>query len=117
DGSWTVTGCNLDLGVNEQFRPLIIEAAERTGVLPFCLAALIDIEAAKNQGVWDVNSQNPNSTARGLTQFIRGTWLDMARRTRTFLNAVAQPRGFLDAAGNITNEAALLDLRADAQSP
>lgn len=115
DGSWTVTGCNLALGVNEQFRPMIIEAAERTGVLPFCLAALIDIEAAKDQGVWDVNSQNPHSTARGLTQFVRGTWLDMARRAGTFLNGVAQQRGFIDVAGDVTNEAALLDLRVDAE--
>ena len=115
-GVWTVIGTNLDLGVNDQFRALIIAAAERTGIDPACLAALIDIEAAKApSGAWNVNSRNPTTTASGLTQFVQDTWRDMAKNPTTFLNTVAKERNLIDARSAVVDDAALLDLRFDAQ--
>jgi hypothetical protein len=115
-GMWTIIGTNLNLGVNDEFRDFIIAAAERTGVDPACLTALIDIEAAKTAaGAWDVNSRNQTTTASGPTQFVQGTWRDMARDPTTFLNAAAKQRNLVDAGNAIIDDSALLDLRFDAQ--
>ncbi len=115
-GMWTVIGTNLNLGVNDQFRDFIIAAAERTGDDPACVAALIDAEAARTaSGGWDVNSRNPHTTASGPTQFLQDTWRDMAKNPTTFLNAVAKERNLIDATDTIVDDAALLDLRFDAQ--
>lgn len=110
DGRWTVTGYNLNLDANEPFRAFVVAAAERIGIDPASVAALIDIEAAKTvSGQWDPHSRNPQSTACGLTQFVRATWLEMAARPATFLNAMVTTH---NAAGD---EEAVLNLRFDAQ--
>src|SRR5690606_28973798 len=74
------TDLKLSAG-NEAFREASLEASRRCGLAPSALAALIDAEAAKRpDGSWDPKSANPRSSARGLTQFLRATWIDMAER-------------------------------------
>jgi murein DD-endopeptidase MepM/ murein hydrolase activator NlpD len=68
---------------------------------------LIDAEAAKlPSGLWNRDSTNPKSTAVGLTQFLKGTWSQMAKVPWTTLHEVASAR-------RITDAGALLDLRRD----
>lgn len=115
-------GHSMDLKLdppNERFRGALLEAAKRCMVAPSALAAVIDAEAAKKpDGGWDPNSANPRSSARGLTQFLSATWLDMACRGGTFLNELARSKGFLDGAGKPLSArlADLLDLRFDAKA-
>lgn len=104
---------------NEPFRAALLKAAQRCAIAPSALAALIDAEAAKKpDGGWDPNSANPRSSARGLTQFLSATWLDMARRGGTFLNETGRSKGLLDGAGKPVSArlADLLDLRFDAEA-
>ena len=106
---------NLQLGVNAQYGADIMGAANKCAMDPAGLAALIDAEAAKNSsGLWDRNSANPTSTARGLTQFLKGTWLQMAVQPWSTLNADAKSKGFVDAKNNrVTDPTSLLKLRFD----
>jgi hypothetical protein len=107
-------GGNLQLGANSVFQNEILEAATACGMDPAGLAALIDAEAAKlRDGTWNKNSANPTSTAVGLTQFLKGSWIDMAKRSQSTLHQAAQAQGFIDANNRILNEAALLALRTD----
>jgi hypothetical protein len=109
-------GGNLQLGVNNVFQNEILEAATTFGMDPAGLAALIDAEAAKlSDGTWNKKSANPTSTAVGLTQFLKGSWIDMAKRPQSTLHQAAQAQGFIDANNRIANEAALLALRTDAR--
>jgi len=48
-----------------------------------------------NTFVWDPNSASPNSSARGMTQFLDATWIEMALTDDTFLNARAKKEGWL----------------------
>ena len=104
---------NLKLGPNEQYRSAILEAAHKCDLEPGGLAALIDAEAAKKNGIWDKDSANPSSTARGLTQFLKGTWLQMAVLPETTLNKEAKKQNFVDARNRVTDPVALLRLRFD----
>lgn len=93
---------NLRLGRNNIYRQAIIDAAQRVGVIPQAMAALIDAEAAKKTEIfpvlgsdgkpainkktgkpktqtikehWNKDSYNASSRAGGLTQFLESTWL------------------------------------------
>jgi hypothetical protein len=105
---------NLKLDVNEVYRDEIIAAATKCAMDPAGLAALIDAEADKlANGQWDRNSRNPTSTAVGLTQFLKGSWIDMATRAATTLNQTGKQRGFVDNNNRVTNSGDLLALRTD----
>lgn len=71
---------------NEKYRKLILASAKRFGFTPHALAALIDAEAAKSKGAWNANSFNEGTDAAGLTQFLRGTWLEMVAEPRSLMN-------------------------------
>ena len=76
--------------------------------LAAALAALIDAEAAKitsgpDKGRWDAQSFNSASGATGLTQFLRGTWMDHARNGTTLLNKVAKDKGLVTALDGIVS--------------
>ena len=113
-------GGDLSLGVNERYRPALLEAQTITRIGAASLAALIDAEAGKikggaDAGVWDPKSTNARSGAAGLTQFIETTWCEMASKAGSRLNAVAQQKAFVTANGQIApaTKDALLDLRFD----
>lgn len=46
-------------------------------------------------GEWDPRSKNSLSSARGMTQILDGTWIDLACTAGTFLNAKAKKAGWL----------------------
>ncbi|MEA2887616.1 MAG: N-acetylmuramoyl-L-alanine amidase [Bradyrhizobium sp.] len=105
---------NLKLDVNDVYRDEIMAAATKCAMDPAGLAALIDAEADKlANGQWNRNSRNPTSTAVGLTQFLKGSWIDMATRAATTLNQTAKQRGFVDNNNRVTNSGDLLALRTD----
>jgi hypothetical protein len=109
---------NLDLGVNEQFAEQIGIAARQSGLSPQTVAAIINAEAAKGGGgTWNPKSKNPDTSARGLTQILEGTWTGEATIAGTYLNGVARKLGYLDQRGHIlpANKKAFLDLRFDPQ--
>ncbi len=86
---------DLILGANERYRAALLQAESITKIDAAALAALIDAEAAKinggaDAGVWDAACSNDASGAVGLTQFLEGTWCDMACRPGTFLNKAAR---------------------------
>lgn len=86
----------LALGKNEAYRTQILLASKRTGLDPAAVASIIDAEAAKTpEGVWDSDSAAQTSSARGLTQFLKGTWLEMARKPGTLLNQRAKEQGLI----------------------
>ncbi len=104
------------LGPNSAYRDTIHAAAERTGLPPAALAAIVDAEAGKNcDGKWNTTSRNPRSSAAGLGQFLAGTWQSEAERAGTWLNGVASRQGWLGSDGRILPAArsALLALRYD----
>ncbi len=100
---------------NGKYRGFIEEAAQRTGMAPQTVAAVIDAEAAKvaNTRQWDANSKAGTSSARGLTQFLNKTWLDEAVRPGGLLNAEAKAAGLVSAGNAILDQARLLALRFD----
>lgn len=105
---------NLRLGANERYREAILEASQRTDMTPQTVAAIIDAEAAKGRdGVWNANSAAPTTSARGLTQFLAGTWRDEATRAGSLLNQEAKALGHVDARNRIVQgrEDELLALR------
>lgn len=96
----------INLGSNSIYKDAINRAAQRTGMEPEAIAAVISAEAARGpNGVWNPNSYNKASKAQGLTQFIPGTWLMMARTPGTALNERVAGKG-------LTNQQ-ILDLRTD----
>lgn len=108
----------LSLGVNERYRDALLLAQRRTGIDAAAIAGLINAEAARDRsGRWIADSYNESSGARGLTQFLAGTWVDRATTAGSYLNEVAVERGFVrrDENGRFTvvNRQALLDLRND----
>ena len=50
---------------------------------------------SNNTGEWDPRSASPKSSARGMTQFLDASWIDMALAEGTFLNARAKKEGWL----------------------
>ncbi|WP_285295738.1 peptidoglycan-binding domain-containing protein [Aureimonas altamirensis] len=106
----------LDLGPNEIYRSSILLAQTRTGIAAAALAALIDAEAAKlPSGEWNKKSTAGTSSAAGLTQFLKTTWLGEARKPRTFLNERCRAKGYVDADNAVVarRQAELLALRFD----
>jgi hypothetical protein len=71
---------------NEKYRPLLIDSARKYGLTPHLLAALVDAEAAKKDGVWDEksNAKNPK-LAQGLAQFFAAGWIDVFKNTESLL--------------------------------
>src|SRR5215204_2320197 len=108
----------LSLGVNERYRDALLLAQRRTGIDAAAIAGLINAEAARDRsGRWIADSYNELSGARGLTQFLAGTWIDRATTAGTYLNDVAVRRGFVRRDENgrfvVTDRQSLLDLRND----
>lgn len=86
----------VKLGVNKKYKDAILLASQRTGMPPESIAAIMNAEAEKNkQGEWNPNSYNTDSHAQGLTQFIPGTWNQMAKQKGTLLNERAQELGYV----------------------
>lgn len=108
----------LSLGVNERYRAALLLAERRTGIDAAAIAGLINAEAARDRGGrWIADSYNESSGARGLTQFLAGTWVDRATTAGTYPNEVAVQRGFVRRDDNgrftVVNRQSLLDLRND----
>ncbi len=117
DTTTNTTG-ELSLGVNERYRGALLLAERRTGIDAAAIAGLINAEAARERGGrWIADSYNEQSGARGLTQFLAGTWVDRATTAGTYLNEVAVQRGFVRREENgrftVVNRQSLLDLRND----
>jgi len=110
-GTKPASSDTLNLRQNSKYQQDIEFAAQRTGRTKATIAALINAEADKKNGVWDPMSKNKSSTAAGLTQFLEGTWIDEAKRSDTYLNQRAKELGFIDDKNKITNKEGLLDLR------
>jgi LysM repeat protein len=104
---------NLSLGANDRYRGAILEASTRTGMAPQTVAAIIDAEAAKSQGVWQANSRAGTSSATGLTQFLSGTWIGEATRAGSVLNQEAKAAGLVGADNRVLDRAGLLAARND----
>lgn len=64
--------------------------------MPQAIAALIDAEAGRDNGVWNRYARNGKSSARGMTQFLRGTWLSEALRPGTYLHEHALSSGLVN---------------------
>ena len=112
-------GQALNLGPNQRYAGAISAAAERTGFPPAALAAIVNAEAARDSdGRWNSYSRNPRSSAAGLGQFLSGTWQGETERKGTWLNSVAEARGWLDANGKVRPESRgdLLALRYDGEA-
>lgn len=104
------------LGVNARHADVLTAAAERTGIAPAALAAIIDAEAAKDRnGAWIATSRNPRSSAAGLGQFLAGTWIGLAQTPGSDLHAIARARGWIGDNGRVLRAARadLLALRFD----
>ena len=115
---------NLRLGANDRYREYVVRASERAGIQPQAVAAIMNAEAAKlsvliekpvyskgrplknadgsskmkkqriSTGEWDPKSASPRSSARGMTQFLDGTWIAMATTKGSFLYEKAKERGW-----------------------
>jgi hypothetical protein len=110
------TDDDLVLGPNDRYRDALTQAQSITRIDAAALAALIDAEAAKiSGGVWDAKSSNATTSAAGLTQFIEGTWCDMACRPGKLLNKTARQNGMVTSDNQIpaNMRKALLALRFD----
>lgn len=87
---------DLKLGPNSPYRQWVKLAAQRAGLLPQAVAALMNAEAAKDKaGKWKEDSMSPASSATGMTQFLDGSWLAEAVRSGTYLNDKARKEGWL----------------------
>lgn len=110
----------LHLGANEKYRDDLLFAQKLTGTDASTLAAVINAEAAKKNGVWQADSFNQTTNAGGLTQFLPDTWRDMAVTPGTYLNKIATERGYVREAARgkfeIANDAQLLNLRFNSRA-
>ncbi|KAB0585397.1 LysM peptidoglycan-binding domain-containing M23 family metallopeptidase [Ideonella dechloratans] len=72
---------------NEKYRKLLIASAKQHGLTPHALAALVNAEASKlDNGEWNANAKAGSSSAAGLTQFLKTTWLQVATDKRSAVN-------------------------------
>jgi peptidoglycan hydrolase-like protein with peptidoglycan-binding domain len=116
----TPSGDDLVLGPNERYREALLQAQSITSIDAAALAALIDAEAAKisggaDAGVWDAKSSNSSTSASGLTQFLEGTWCEMACRPGKVLNKAARQKGMVTSKNQVAPNMreGLLALRFD----
>jgi hypothetical protein len=114
------SGDDLVLGANERYREALLQAQSITSIDAAALAALIDAEAAKigggaDAGVWDAKSSNASTSASGLTQFLEGTWCEMACRPGKVLNKAARQKGMVTSKNQVAPNMreGLLALRFD----
>ena len=113
-GGGPFSSANLALGSNGLYEASIVEAAQRTGLAPQTVAAIINAEAAKKpNGQWDANSKASTSSASGLTQFLDATWIQEATRAGGVLNAEARTAGLVSARNQVVDRARLLRQRFD----
>lgn len=123
---------NLRLAINAKYRDYVVGAARRAAIDPQGVAAIMNAEAAKisvskvvpvmshgkpvknkngspkthtvriSSGEWDPKSASSKSSARGMTQFLDGTWITVATTDGTFLNGKAKGKGWIasDASGH-----------------
>ena len=111
----------LRLGRNNVFRPAIVDAAKRLGLIPQALCALMDCEAGKvtehipklgpdgkplkdKKGkplatkvceLWNANAGNAQSGAAGLTQFLGSTWLGHVLIPGRYIHDQSVARGWV----------------------
>ncbi|WP_153099828.1 LysM peptidoglycan-binding domain-containing protein [Paraburkholderia hayleyella] len=123
---------NLRLGSNYKYRDYVIGAAKRAGITPQCVASIMNAEAKKlttpqtkpvfskgkavlnsdgtpkmktiriSTGEWDGKSAATSSSARGMTQFLDGTWIGLAVKPGTFLYQKLVGKGLVSMDGGIT---------------
>lgn len=87
---------DLKLGSNNTYRQWVKVAAQRAGLIPQAVAAVMNAEAAKDKaGKWKEDSKSPSSSATGMTQFLDGSWVSEAVRIGTYLNNKANKEGWL----------------------
>lgn len=111
---------DLQLDKNLAYWDQIIAASRRSGIISQSIAAVINAEARKDNGVWDKRSTAIRkaktkaareakiargesaegvvvyaSSAAGMTQFLNTTWLEETFREGTYLNEQARRRGVL----------------------
>ena len=99
---------DLMLGKNVTYWNHIIQASERSGIIPQSIAAVINAESAKYPGgVWKPTSvckDSANSTeervvykssAAGMTQFLNGTWMTETLKEGTCLFEKATEQGLV----------------------
>lgn len=103
----------LKLGANQAHAADIEAAAARAGLDPAGLAALLAAEAATRNGRWDPQARNGRTSAAGLAQFLKATWVELATRPGTWLHAEALARGLVTAAGRVLDEEQLLAMRLE----
>ncbi|MCK9384996.1 MAG: LysM peptidoglycan-binding domain-containing protein [Nevskia sp.] len=95
---------SLKLGPNNEYREWVRKAAQRAGLVPQAVAAVMNAEAAKDKNnKWKVDSKSKKSSATGMTQFLDATWVSEALRAGTYLNDKASREGWLssDAKGHL----------------
>ena len=110
---------SISLGANAAHAETLRRAAERSGIPPAALAAIVDAEAAKRpDGSWNLRSRNPRSSAAGLGQFLSGTWIGMAEKPGNWLHDLAQQRNWLGSNNRVRPAARgqLLALRYNAEA-
>lgn len=124
---------NLRLGPNNKYRAYILEAANRSGLIPQAIAAFANAEALKimksvkieykekggttktkmkriNTGEWDASSAAGGSSGVGITQFLAGTWNAVAKDKNSLLYEKVSE---MNAGGKHVSQSELLALRTD----
>lgn len=102
----------LRLGVNQPYADDINFAASRTQLDPAAIAAVIEMEAHKNdRQMWDKDWPNRHGSAQGMAQILNRTWLEQAQKPGRYLHDEAMRLGFIDKQDRILDRAGLLGLR------
>ncbi|MDB5365122.1 MAG: hypothetical protein JWM77_1049 [Rhodospirillales bacterium] len=105
----------MRLGVNQKYADAIYEGAERSGLSPTVVAAIIHAEAGKiHHGEWNPASYNKTG-ALGLGQMRPSAWIEVSEKHGTLLNELARQQQWLTEFGKLKpeNQSALLALRLD----
>jgi len=79
----------------ERYSNIILEASRKKKLKPYFIAAILNAEAATVNGCWSPGSANTGSSARGLTQFLGGTWLLYAKKHGSYINVKASEKGWI----------------------
>lgn len=87
---------DLLLGANNVYRDWVQQAAERAGLVPQAVAAVMNAEASKDKsGKWKADSKSTKSSATGMTQFLDASWISVAVNSGTYLNDKCKQEGWL----------------------